>query len=660
MPYMGAALTALAMGWSTQAMAQDQFKDLDPKHWAYEAVNELQQKGILLGYPDGYFKGKRTLTRYEFAIALKRALDKIGVIQGPAGPAGANGAQGPQGDQGPPGMTPEEVANLRRLTDEFRNELASLGASIRDINNRLDALARDIDAINKRLDRMVHWSGSVYVGAQTSRSRNAFIDYSGAVRFNPTTANGGTNTIFGPATVIHGVELKASANLGGGGQAVVDLDASNYLAYRGNNLTYAGAGAPTTGVQANPTIGGAGLGETIVPLEAYYTGPVSGEHSGINVTVGRFKDQDTKLTYHKPSLDAYFDIPGFNDGKYIEDGVKAWAKLGSAKLDVSVASLASVTDQFGNQFNRPLFGGGLIAPGFHALNGIPVGINVLQNQELASQTAAVHLGLPLFSAGELNLGARVFSTNLPVGGSQLDPAATYTDAVVYDVNLKLNPLGRIMVYAEAAKSVTSNGLSHGDPSSPNNDNNAYTLHLGYASGPIDVKLGFNYIDPNYGAPGDWLKLGSWWNPTDVEGGFLNIKYKLSDNVGFHIGGDLLEGARNRPGYITIGDRVNRAQAGVAFKVNHMLTLSADYEGVFYDIAGGNANGTTAKPNEQFVTIGAGLHLSGSTVLQLGYQILAYNSANNQNALVFNNAPAASGLGTTSNAGVLTTQLSVHF
>jgi hypothetical protein len=72
LPLVGASLSAFALAWSAPAKAQDQaFKDLDPQHWAYQAVTDLQSKGILLGYPNGYFYGKRTLTRYEFAIAIQ-------------------------------------------------------------------------------------------------------------------------------------------------------------------------------------------------------------------------------------------------------------------------------------------------------------------------------------------------------------------------------------------------------------------------------------------------------------------------------------------------------------------------------------------------------------------------------------------------------------
>lgn len=41
-------------------------------HWAYAAVTELMQEGILEGYPDGTFRGKRAITRNEFAAAMRR------------------------------------------------------------------------------------------------------------------------------------------------------------------------------------------------------------------------------------------------------------------------------------------------------------------------------------------------------------------------------------------------------------------------------------------------------------------------------------------------------------------------------------------------------------------------------------------------------------
>jgi S-layer homology domain len=138
--FLGATLSLVwLVPTMAQAQAPDMFKDLDPTHWAYQAVENLRQKNIVWGYPDGYFRGKRTLTRYEFAVALDRALKSIPEPRvGPAGPAGPAGERGPQGEvgpagpQGPPGMTPEEVATFRRLMQEFKDELAvrAAGTSI--------------------------------------------------------------------------------------------------------------------------------------------------------------------------------------------------------------------------------------------------------------------------------------------------------------------------------------------------------------------------------------------------------------------------------------------------------------------------------------------------------------------------------------------------
>ena len=50
------------------------FPDVPENHWAYEYVATLAGNGILEGYPDGMFSGDRTMTRYEFAAIIYRAL----------------------------------------------------------------------------------------------------------------------------------------------------------------------------------------------------------------------------------------------------------------------------------------------------------------------------------------------------------------------------------------------------------------------------------------------------------------------------------------------------------------------------------------------------------------------------------------------------------
>ena len=51
-----------------------EFPDVPRNHWAYQYISQLAGNGILVGYPDGTFKGDIKMTRYEFATMLYRAL----------------------------------------------------------------------------------------------------------------------------------------------------------------------------------------------------------------------------------------------------------------------------------------------------------------------------------------------------------------------------------------------------------------------------------------------------------------------------------------------------------------------------------------------------------------------------------------------------------
>ena len=58
------------------------FPDVPENHWAYVYVKKLADRGLLEGYPDGEFKGDRTITRYEFAAIFSRALENGASVDG--------------------------------------------------------------------------------------------------------------------------------------------------------------------------------------------------------------------------------------------------------------------------------------------------------------------------------------------------------------------------------------------------------------------------------------------------------------------------------------------------------------------------------------------------------------------------------------------------
>ncbi|HEV2471444.1 MAG TPA: hypothetical protein VGS41_02185, partial [Chthonomonadales bacterium] len=217
--------------------------------------------------------------------------------------------------------------------------------------------------------------------------------------------------------------------------------------------------------------------------------------------------------------------------------------------------------------------------------------------------------------------------------------------------------------------VTQKDISTGDGQS-NDDNNAGILTVGYNSGPLNASAGYQYIDPRFSAPGYWNKIGNWYNPTNVRGPFVRVGYNFSHAVQGYLGGDFLEGARNRDALAVtsgptlgwgIADNVTRASAGVKWNVTKMVNLRADYEGVFYDLAAGHsASGVESKPVEQYITLGAGLNLAQNTVLKLAYQMIGLRDVGSGFSFLPNPDGGGAIPGGVSNASVFTTQLAVHF
>ncbi|MGE5532031.1 MAG: hypothetical protein ACM3VW_07960, partial [Bacteroidota bacterium] len=94
---IGIGLCSVSGTWAQQgARPQD---TVPFEHWAYDACQQMSDVGIIIGYPDGTWRGDRPLTRYEFAMAVTRILD---VFRG--GGAATAGAGAGAGAPGVPGL----------------------------------------------------------------------------------------------------------------------------------------------------------------------------------------------------------------------------------------------------------------------------------------------------------------------------------------------------------------------------------------------------------------------------------------------------------------------------------------------------------------------------------------------------------------------------
>ena len=139
-----AAAAALTAGVS--AYAANPFSDVTPDDWAYQAVSDLSDQGVVEGYPDGTFKGERNMTRYELAQIIARLMAKE--------------------DQ----LNAEQRATLDKLAGEYADELANLGVRVGNLEKKVGNIYWSGDARmryqDKSLNKADNWDGRMRINVK--------------------------------------------------------------------------------------------------------------------------------------------------------------------------------------------------------------------------------------------------------------------------------------------------------------------------------------------------------------------------------------------------------------------------------------------------------------------------------------------------------------
>ena len=121
---VSALTAALVVGAaSTTFAAANPFSDVPTDHWAYDAVTQLANDGVIDGYGDSTFKGNKNITRYEMAQMVAKAMAKSNT-----GAVGGN-----------------DKALIDKLAAEFADELNNLGVRVANLERNAD---------------MVKWNGT--------------------------------------------------------------------------------------------------------------------------------------------------------------------------------------------------------------------------------------------------------------------------------------------------------------------------------------------------------------------------------------------------------------------------------------------------------------------------------------------------------------------
>ena len=141
-----AAVAALTAGVS--AYAANPFSDVSTDDWAYQAVSDLSDQGVVEGYPDGTFKGERNMTRYELAQVIARLMARE--------------------DQ----LNAEQKATLDKLAGEYADELANLGVRVSNLEKKVGNISWSGDArmqyqhnLDGAKDHTDAWTGRLRINA---------------------------------------------------------------------------------------------------------------------------------------------------------------------------------------------------------------------------------------------------------------------------------------------------------------------------------------------------------------------------------------------------------------------------------------------------------------------------------------------------------------
>ena len=246
-----AIFAATAVLGVTTAFAANPFSDVTPDSWAYQAVSQLANAGIVNGYPDGTFKGQNNITRYEMAQMVAKAM---------ANQDRANA---------------EQQAMINRLADEFSNELNNLGVRVARLEDRVgnvkvtgDARLRykDAEHAKSKFDARAR----VQFNAKVNDRTDAVVRLtSGNFELGDSTTEGKANATIDRAYVNHKFGERVSLKAGRFGQVI------------GGGLMFDGT---FDGAQLN-------VGNDKIMAQAAYGYMVSGEAAGLT------KEENVTDTY---------------------------------------------------------------------------------------------------------------------------------------------------------------------------------------------------------------------------------------------------------------------------------------------------------------------------------------------------------------------------
>ena len=644
----------LSIGILGSAIAQDQFPDVPENHWAYEALSNMKRNGLLVGYPDGLFRGGRPATRYEMAVAihatyqhLKNITDGLQsqIDELKARPTGGGNTGEPwkdalealQRDVNSMKGWGDDIANLKRMAATFEKELASMGVDV-------EAMKKDLKDLNDRVTKLeknalpitVHGDVNFFMQAGKGTSGRWGLGTDGQlVGGTADNAASRASGLLDGLSVFHEANLKIAGTNEEGPKWHAVLTIGNMIGNYGNNAMATAAGGPRNDE------GGTFVG--FRRLVAEFDESLLGQN--FNAKIGRMGYKISPYIYMAPDTNPYYNSAYDDNGEWTMDGALLGFNFGSAKFNVILG-----------RTNRGLIGGPGVAGDMNlfgvsagALGGGAPGVVGHGPSLLAADTTfGGHLNLPLGDNGGVDLAYLIHSQNDPSGVPVAD------NAHVFGADLKYN-FGAIALNAGYAQS----NVYRGKTSVVTKNNAAWHLMANYEAERWGLGVGYREIQRHFASAGDWGRIGTWWNPTDVKSFQVKGHFDISEALTLKAGAEFMSGLGknniqtfNGSGVFFNGLRTGDKVDSYKIDLNYNMAngWNAMLGGEWVDF---RPNGAATKGTQRWYTLGLGYNLSEAASLRLMWQI---SDADARTTGLW----AAPGGGARFSGNLITTQLSIKF
>lgn len=622
----------LSVALVAPAFAQDNFPDVPENHWAYQALSNLKDK-VLFGYPDGFYRGSRMMSRYEFAVAIDKLWkhmmgmfddvnSKITALEGQVGKGGdtdgimsqlnalkaqVNGMAGWE----------KSINDLQKLSGEFEKDLAALGVDV-------DAMKRDMSDLKSRVEALEQRKDTIKMGADVNMLILAGNSDSGNLGLLQDGTIVGTNGLNGgnlhtagftrDLTVMHDVNLNLSGDAGNGIKWNADLGIGNSFG------TIGGFYGPTNGGGQGQPFGKV-ANTDIVFNTMYVTYDSSLVGQGMGVTVGRFGHQVSPYIWKRSDFTKYYyqnEMRG--SGDWYMDGLMLNFNFGKAALKV-----------FGGRNTNLLTTGGAEINQSFIVD--PTGVNGAVSLD---STLGVQLDVPVGENGGVTL-AYLWQDYIGANTVTINRRNVFGADAHFDFN-------NIKFHGAYAQS----NVNYNTSTVVNNDNAAWDVGVGFNAGPVGVTGGYRRVEQNFTADGDWGRIGTFWNPTNIEGFNVGLKFSPSADLSLYGKGEFVDAIVGGAGvFANANDKATSYTLGANYKLSNSFDLGLKYENVEFDYSGTNND-----PNLRWYSVMLGYNMADNAKLMFTYIFSDVDFKGNQGIFGFGNSVYKGGL--------LGTQLSVKF